>query len=255
MSASSAPSVRLLRHATLVVEYGDQVFLVDPMLAAPETSPPIENSPNDRRNPLVPLPDVDLAAVDAVLVTHLHTDHLDDAAVDRLPADLPVFCQPADEDALRERGFRDVRAVEDTVESGPVELTRSPGRHGHGDLAAQMGPVSGFVLDSPGQPPVYLAGDTVWTESVASVIEAHEPAMIVLNAGAAQFTEGEPITMTDADVRAVCEAAPGATVVAVHMEAINHCLQTRAELAAALSASPCEGHLRIPADGETIPLE
>jgi hypothetical protein len=58
--------------------------------------------------------------------------------------------------------------------------------------------------------------------------------------------------MEAADVAAVAEAAPEARVVAVHMEAINHCLETRAELAAALAASGLEGRVAIPADGETV---
>src|SRR3954447_160469 len=42
--------------------------------------PPVPGTPNERRNPLVPLP-VDPATLvdglDAVLVTHLHADHFD----------------------------------------------------------------------------------------------------------------------------------------------------------------------------------
>jgi len=54
------------------------------------------------------------------------------------------------------------------------------------------------------------------------------------------------------DVVAVVEAAPEARVVAVQMEAINHCLETRAELAAAVAASGLDGRVAIPTDGETV---
>jgi L-ascorbate metabolism protein UlaG (beta-lactamase superfamily) len=46
----------LVRHATLVLEYGGRHLLVDPMLGDEGTAPPIEDSPNQRNNPLVPLP-------------------------------------------------------------------------------------------------------------------------------------------------------------------------------------------------------
>ena len=48
---------------------------------------------------------------------------------------------------------------------------------------------------------------------------------------------------------ALAEAAPRATVVAVHMEAINHCVETREGLAAAVAAAGLDGRVVIPADG------
>jgi hypothetical protein len=57
--------------------------------------------------------------------------------------------------------------------------------------------------------------------------------------------------MTPADVVAVAEATPEDTVVvAVHMEAINHCVDGRAALRAASS----DERILIPADGETLSL-
>ena len=124
---------------------------------------------------------------------------------------------------------------------GPVEwegltIHRTGGRHGRDDAWSRASaPVSGFVVAADGEPTLYVAGDTVWCDEVAEAIAAHSPDWIVVNAGGARFLEGGTITMEAADVVAVAEAAPGARVVAVHMEAINHCLETRAALAAALA--------------------
>lgn len=244
-------SVRLVRHATLLVELAGTRLLVDPMLSETGAMDPIPDSPNDRRNPLRKLPDVELGA-DALLVTHLHRDHLDDVARGWLNPSLPVYCQPEDGADL-EATFRTVIPVGESVTIDGIRLTRTPARHGHGDLAEEMGPVSGFVLEAP-EETVYLTGDTVWYEEVARTLEAYDPDAVVVNAGAAQFTSGDPITMTAADVLAVCEHTDG-TVIAVHMDAINHCLLTRAELRAAVTEAGYGDRVVVPGDGERVEIE
>jgi L-ascorbate metabolism protein UlaG (beta-lactamase superfamily) len=75
---------------------------------------------------------------------------------------------------------------------------------------------------------------------------------VVVNAGAAQLTGGVPITMTREDVAEVCRYLPNATVVAVHMEAINHCPLTRKVLEDFVKNEELSDRVHIPADGEDI---
>jgi len=240
----SDASVQLIRNATALVDVGGVTFLVDPMFSAPGENPPVENTPNKKRNPLVPMPDVDTDH-DAVVVTHRHPDHWDEAAAERLADDVALFCQPEEADAFVDEGFTDVRPVEDDAAFEDVTIHRTPGRHGHGDLAEQMGPVSGFVFE--GDQTVYVAGDTVWYEPVAETLDRFDPELVVLNGGEAQFVEGDPITMGVDDVTNVRDATDG-TVVVVHMEAINHCLLGRDELREETE------DVHVPEDGERVSL-
>jgi L-ascorbate metabolism protein UlaG (beta-lactamase superfamily) len=249
--------LRLIRNATLLVDLAGRRLLVDPMLDPAGARPAVTGSADERRNPLCELPEppeVVVSGIDGLLVTHLHTDHLDDTAVDLLPRELPVLCQPPDEGVLRDRGFLDVRPVEEALELEGVTLARTGGRHGSGRQAEELGPVSGFALSAPGEPRLYVAGDTVWCDEVRDALDRHRPDVAVVNAGAARLGGGAPITMTADDVVAVAHRASQATVVAVHLEAIGHCTQTRADLHQRVHEEGLEGRVSVPEDGAAVPL-
>ena len=229
--------VTLVRHATLLLETSNGVVLVDPMLRPAGTTPPIENTPNPRPNPLVelPLPPAEIVAgVDLCIVTHLHSDHFDDAADEVLPRDLPILTQPESAAALVDRGFTNV-----SIRHPSITMTR--GRHGTDEIGQAMGPVSGWVVEG-----VYLAGDTIWCDEVSDALQRHRPRAIVLNGSGARFNVGDPIVMDVADVRRVREATD-VPIAVVHLEAINHCLEPRSAYRA------IEG-VHVPADGERIEL-
>jgi L-ascorbate metabolism protein UlaG (beta-lactamase superfamily) len=234
----------LIRHATLLVELGGRRILVEPMLDPPGVRPP-EESANPRPNPLVPLPrpaEEIVAGLDAVIVTHLHEDHFDETGARLVPRDVPVFCQPEDEEHLRGVGL-DARPVETGVAWGGLRIARTGGRHGSDEATvAALGPVSGFVLDG-----LYIAGDTVWCAEVEEAIERHRPRVAVVNASGARFLRGGPLVMTAQQVREVVDRV--STVVVVHLEAVNHCLETRAEVRAAVPEA------LVPEDGETLELQ
>ena len=153
-----------------------------------------------------------------------------------------MLCQPEDAAPLRERGFTDVRPVEDELELATGCAWRAPpARHGTGEIG---GDGAGLRLRAARRrrAAVYVAGDTIWCDEVREALDAHAPDVVVVNAGGARFNEGDPIVMTADDVVAVTRHAPGAHVVAVHLEAINHCLEPRGPdrpLAEAGIASAC----------------
>ena len=238
--------LRLIRHATVLLSTGGKTILVDPMLDPAGARPPVENTPNRRDNPLVELPEpaeVVVHGLDAIVVTHLHQDHFDATAAALLPKDVPLFCAPDDSEALRGHGFSDVRPVDDRVDWEGIAITRTAGVHG------PLGPSPGFVIGS-----LYVAGDTVWCDEVRAALDEHRPAVVVVNASGARFVEGGPLVMTVDDVVAVARHAPDAHVVAVHLEAINHCLETLADLHQRLHEEDLTGQVTVPENGAVVPL-
>jgi L-ascorbate metabolism protein UlaG (beta-lactamase superfamily) len=194
--------IQLIRHATLWLEYAGRSFLIDPMFSDQGVNPPIINSDNERRNPLVPLP-TDLnnwLAPDAVIVTHLHQDHWDAAAIQTLPKPLPILCQPGNEETIRGAGFTDVTEVADSLSFQGVTIHRTGGQHGTGEIGQRMGQVSGFVFQADGEPTLYIAGDTIWCDDVKAALDTYKPDHTIVNAGGARFVVGDAITMDAEDV-------------------------------------------------------
>ncbi|MEO8771929.1 MAG: MBL fold metallo-hydrolase [Ferruginibacter sp.] len=252
-------NIRLLRHATLLINIGKIKMMVDPMLSAKDEMDPVQNCGNDIRIPMVDLP-VDKTAlnkmldeVDAVVITHTHRDHWDLAAQNLINKNKLIFCQPSDAEKIRSQGFLNVKPIDTNIRLGEITISRTHGQHGTGEIGKKMGEVSDFVF-STGKKNIYVAGDTIWCRDVEDALNKYKPNVIVVNAGAAKFLSGDPITMTPQDIIKVYEKSPKAKLIAVHMDAVNHCFVKRTDLQKAIFETKLLGKLLIPLDGEVIEL-
>lgn len=111
----------------------------------------------------------------------------------------------------------------------------------------------GSALRAAGEPTIYWAGDTVLIPAVKDAIAQYRPDVIVTHSCGAVWDRETLIVMDATQTVAVCQAAPWATVVATHMETLDHATISRAELRrAARTAEIADERLRIPRDGETL---
>lgn len=262
--ASQKVDLQQVRNATVKITYGDTTFLIDPMLAKKGAYPGFENTyRSNLRNPLVDLPespDKVISGVDAVIVTHTHLDHWDDAAQKALPKDIPLFTQHEDDAQLiRSQGFKNVRVLTDEAEFGGVKIFKTGGQHGTDEmyavpaLAKPLGEAMGVVFQAPNYKTLYLAGDTIWRKEVDQTIEKYHPEVIVLNAGKAKMTGFEgAIIMGEEDVLRAAQTAKDAKVVAVHMDAVNHMSLNREELRNYVKKQGIESRVDIPEDGASL---
>lgn len=261
-ATTSAQDVKFqqVRNATIKVEYAGTTFLVDPMLARKGTYPGFEGTYNSHlRNPLVELPFSveEVIRADAVIVTHLHLDHWDDAAKQLVPKKMPIFAQNEEDAAsIRKDGFTDVRVlVDDTVFNG-MRLSRIGGQHGSDKMVAEvpiLGKVSGVVFQHPGYKTVYVAGDTVWNRHVEEAISKYQPDVIILNTGYARIPGYDgSIIMGKQDLYRAYQAAPQARVIGSHMESVNHGMQSRQDLRDYIAEKGMDRQrVLVPADGES----
>lgn len=263
-ATTEAVQLQQIRNATVKITYGDTTFLIDPMLSKKGTYPGFEDTyRSNLRNPLVDLPmsveDV-LAGVDAVIVTHTHLDHWDDATQEALPKGIPLFAQnQADATLIRTQGFTNVRVLSDTAEFGGVKLNKTGGQHGTDEMfavpevATFLGDAMGVVFEAPGHKTLYLVGDTIWRNEVDQALTQYAPEVIVINAGYATMSDYDgSIIMGKEDVVRAAKAMPDATIVATHMDAINHMAQTRVELREFAQQNGVADRVEVPEDGESV---
>ena len=249
-----------IRNATLKVEYAGKKFLIDPMLSVKGAFPGFPGTLNSHvANPTVdlPLPMSEILDVDAVIVTHTHQDHWDDAAKAAIPKDMPIFTQNArDQWDIQMSWFRNTYVLEERNDFGGITLNKTPGLHGRGEILEGLmgdilGNVCGIVFTHPSEKTLYIAGDTVWYQGVEQNLKQYKPDVMVLNSGDAKVLPNESIIMGKEDVYEAYKAAPLATIIASHMGAVNHATLSRDELRTFLLDHRMNSRVLVPEDGES----
>jgi L-ascorbate metabolism protein UlaG (beta-lactamase superfamily) len=171
--------VTFIGNATTVLRLGHFTLLTDPAFGPAGSRVPLGYGAWTRRLKDPALPALDLRRVDAVLLSHLHGDHFDRAARERLEPTLPIITTPQAERRLRRRRFVAVRGLptwechEWTRDRQRLRVTAVPGRHGP-DLAGKLLPdVMGSVVqlerDGRCALTLYVTGDTLHHPNLAEI--------------------------------------------------------------------------------------
>ena len=140
-------------HATTLLRLDGFSVLTDPMLRG-------WLGPLRRQGPAPPteLPRI----ADAVLISHLHRDHLDLPSLRRFPSSTPRVAPHGAAGLVAKGGGDRIREIRlgQTISVGTIEVTAVPASHdGHRDRwGAQIDPL-GYVISGGGRR-VYFAGDT-----------------------------------------------------------------------------------------------
>ena len=177
-------SVTWIGHATALVRIGGLNVLTDPQFS--ERASPVGWA-GPKRRVAVPFGLGELPHIDAVVISHNHYDHLDEAtvqALNRQAGGPPLFLVPEGlVDWFHERGIEQVRSVpwwqQETL--GPVAFHAVPAHHwsARGLNDRNHSHWGGWVL-THGSQRVYFAGDTGYSKDFAAIGERFGPVDLAL---------------------------------------------------------------------------
>lgn len=247
--------LQLIRSATIKLYYENTVLLIDPYFADKFSRDPYRGI---SRNPLIDLPfDIDtiLNDVDGVIVSHLHTDHYDTAAKKTIPLNMPMFCQPIDEQKIRNDGFTNVSPIAEKIFLKDIEITRFPGQHGYDEVLVTMGHVSGFIFRTNNSPSLCWLGDTVLNSAIETMLIKEKPDVVVVHSSGAVWGDNVKILCDEEQTVRICSLLPQSRIIATHMDSLDHGTVSRKRLREYSEEKLITGsRLIIPEDGEIVDL-
>lgn len=233
----SALHVTYLGGPTVLLEYAGLTILTDPTFDEPRVYPDPDPGGTSLEKTRGPALDVTaLPPVHLILLSHHeHEDNLDHAGLDLVRSGIPTLTTPAAATDLALPHVRGLEPWESTARRG-FSVTAVPASHGPGDV---VGPVTGFVLEAPGEPTIYVSGDNSELDDIERIAARYTPVDIaVLFAGAARVPAIDAaLTLTSADAAAATRMLGARAVVGVHCEDWRHFSESRADLEAAFAAA------------------
>jgi len=248
----STTTVTWVGGPTVLLEYAGLRLVTDPTFDPPGTYA----EPGTTTLVKTAGPAFDRAAlghVDAILLSHhAHKDNLDYEGLELIATGIPTL---STRDAATDLFGGSVIGLDswETHDLGPVTITAVPALHGPPGSERYNGEVTGFMLESPGEPAVYVSGDNASLPLVEQIASRFpDVAIAVLFAGAARVPRLDAnLTLTSTDAARAATILGARSVIGVHTEDWQHFSESRAQLEEAFAGSD----LLVPTPrGETVTL-
>lgn len=155
-----------------------------------------------------------LSPADAVLISHLHHDHLDLPSLRRLGSETPIIVPPGGGTFLERRGFRRVEElpVGRELRAGAVTVTAIPAAHIGNRLFGPNADSVGYLV--AGSRSVYFAGDTARFDGMRALAGAVDLALLPVGGWGPTLGREGHMDWRDA-ARALVDIRP-ASVVPIH---------------------------------------
>ena len=249
----SQTAITFIGGPTALLEYAGLRIVTDPTFDGPQIyEDPEETTLVKTTGPAIARED--LGTVDLVLLSHHgHKDNLDWEGLELIAQGVLTLSTRQAADELFGGGVVGLDNWE-SYEFGPVTITAMPALHGPPGSEPMVGPVIGFMLESPGEPTIYVSGDNASLPLVQQIADRFAPVDIaLLFAGAARIDEIDAdLTLNSTDAATAAEFLGARLVVGLHTEDWTHFSHTRSQLEAAFE---CTGILANTPRGTRVELD
>jgi L-ascorbate metabolism protein UlaG (beta-lactamase superfamily) len=178
---TAADRIVFLGHATVLIELEGVRLLTDPLLR-------VRIAHLRRQSPLV---EEELyASFDAVLISHLHHDHLDLPSLRRLGRDTPLIVPAGAGAWLGRRGFSTVceLSVGEIASVGTLAITAVEARHDGRRPGGPQAETLGYLVR--GRRAVYFAGDTALYDEMGNLAPSLDVALVPVAGWGAKLGPG-----------------------------------------------------------------
>ncbi len=157
---SSEKRVTYVGHASVLIELEGTRLITDPVLRSRIGAL--------RRQGPAPGPEVS-SGLDAVLISHLHHDHVDLPSLRRIGTGVRLLVPRGAAEFFRRKGFADVAelAPGESTSVGTLTVTATPARHSGSRPPAARAEAIGFTVAGPRR--LYFAGDTDLFDGMAEL--------------------------------------------------------------------------------------
>jgi L-ascorbate metabolism protein UlaG (beta-lactamase superfamily) len=139
----------------------------------------------------------DLPAIDLVLVTHAHFDHLDKKTLKAVAADQPIIVPYEVGNLVHKLGFKHVEELHywESAEHEDLRVTLTPAQHwGARVLHDQHRGFGGYILETHGRT-IYHCGDSAWFEGFGDIGKKFDIDVALLPIGSYDPPSGREVHM------------------------------------------------------------
>ena len=145
------------------------------------------------------------------------------------------------------------KPLEKEFSLGKISITPYKGNHALGKLRGPVGSSASYSIRAGGRS-LFITGDSLLDDLLRTSLNNARPDFLAAFAGSASFIFGSPITLGADELKQIARILPETKIIAVHMNAINHCSLTKNHLSEFAVSNGLSQRLSIPGEGAILPL-
>lgn len=215
--------------------------------------PPVPSTSNLHKNPLEHFPEEypKMADGDIFLITHHHFDHFDSVAARMLSKQLFIVTPANGFKRLQRMGFLNITPMypDQKCDVKGFKIHAVPVKHTQRLERFLYKPGLGYIIQSS-KGIIYISGDTVLFKELSNYLKKYRVDLAFFYGGAARIPLLGRHTLSAEEIVSLIKHLNPQTSVIIHLDALNHCRESRNDVMNWISATNLSSKVILPLPGE-----